>query len=41
MSQDKGSLIKQKWRWCTEAKENKIFILCFPSAGDVQALPTK
>ena len=41
MGQDKGSLIKQKQRLCVEAKENKRFILYFPSAGDVQPLPGK
>jgi len=35
MSQDKGSLIKQKQRPCVVAKENKRFILYFPSAGNV------
>jgi len=39
--QDEGSLIKQKQRPCAEAKENKRFILYFPSAGDVHPLPRK
>lgn len=36
---EKGSLIKQKQRPDSEAKENKIFILYFPSTGDVKPLP--
>jgi len=36
MGQDKGSLIKQKQRLSAEAKENKKFVLYFPSAGTVQ-----
>jgi len=39
VGQDKGSLIKQKQWPCMEAKENEIFILYFPSAGDIQPLP--
>ena len=38
VGQDKDSLIKQKQRLRVEEKENKRFILYFPSAGDVQPL---
>ena len=41
VGEDKGSLIKQKQRPRVEAKENRRFILSFPSAGDVQPLPGK
>lgn len=37
VSQVKGSLIKQKIH--VKAKEDKRFILCLPSAGNVQQLP--
>lgn len=41
MGQDKGSLMKQKQMPCMEAKENKRFVLYFPSLSNVQQLPGK
>lgn len=41
LSQEKGSLIRQKKRSHTKAKEKKIFILYFPLPDDVQPLPRK
>lgn len=38
VGQDGGSLIKQKHRLHTEAKEDKRFIFYFPSASNVQPL---
>lgn len=38
---EKGSLIKQKQRPDREAKENKIFIIFFPSTGGVKPFPEK
>ncbi|KAJ7399960.1 hypothetical protein BTVI_109719 [Pitangus sulphuratus] len=41
VGQDKGILIKQKQRLCTERKEKQRFIFYFPSADDAQTLPRK